>query len=212
MVDEEEEEEEEDLEPEQEDDDDEDDARHHGGLGNGVRGGGGGGGGGGYDNAGDHLGRDQTDLERRALAHAYADGLDGASREAPGFTPPYDAGADNYQQQQHNMPPAPPGGGGGANGISPVDARTAANLNMRTRLAAGGTGAPAPERAAGQRPEPGPVMAPGQAATAAAAALKRGPTPGSHSLPSMVLVPLEALKAHRRVPRSSDRRCVCLQQ
>ena len=208
----EEEEEEEDLvdeEQEEEDDHDDHDERHHGGgVGNGTRGGGGGGGGHGYNNS-----RDQTDLERRAMAHAYADGLDGVgSREAPGYMPPGGdggaygsggSGGDRYQQQQRNMPPAPPGG---TNGMSPVDARAAASLAMRTRLAQGGVAVP--ERGGVQRPEPGPVLAPGQAAAAAAAALRRGPTPGSHSLPSMVLVPLEALKAHRRVPRSSDRRWV----
>ncbi|CAM9334790.1 unnamed protein product [Scytosiphon promiscuus] len=131
----------------------------------------------------DHLWSSATDLERRAMAHAYADGLDGRS-----------------------MPPAPPGGSAGVNGISPVDARAATALAARTRLAAGGVAVP--DRSGVQRPEPAPVLAPGQAALAAEAALRRGPTPGSHSLPSMVLVPLEALKAHRRVPRSSDRRAL----
>lgn len=208
---------EEDLVDEEEEEDEEDEVdddggRHHGAVGNGVRGGGGGGGGHGYNNSGEQrTSRDQADLERRAMAHAYTEGLDRA--EATGYLPPggggggdgglYGSGGDRYQQR--SMPPAPPAGAAAANGISPVDARAAASLAMRTRLAQGGVAVP--ERP-GQRPEPGPVLAPGQAAAAAAAALRRGPTPGSHSLPSMVLVPLEALKAHRRVPRSSDRRWV----
>ena len=216
--DEEEEDEEEDDEEDDEDDDhdqdQEEDERHQGDVGNGGgRGGGGGGGGGGdegYDlghDYGDRNARDQADLERRSIAHAYADGLD--SREAPQYPRASGDGAygnaDRHQRNSNNsavMPPAPPTAG--INGISPVDARAATALASRTRLAAGGVAVP--DRSGVQRPEPGPVMAPGQAAAAAAAALRRGPTPGSHSLPSMVLVPLEALKAHRRVPRSSDRR------
>ncbi|CAM9227681.1 unnamed protein product [Ectocarpus sp. 12 AP-2014] len=101
------------------------------------------------------------------------------------------------------MPPSPPGA---ANSISLVGAHSAASLAARTRLTGGGV--IIPEKAGVQRPEQAPVLAPGQAAAEAAAALRRGPTPGSHSLPSMVLVPLEALKAHRKVPRSSDRRAL----
>ena len=164
--------------------------------------------------------RDHLDPERRAHAHAYVNDLDNAASrvEMPGYGgtvgPEVEAGApygsDRKLQQQRNavnnsaglMPPAPPGAGRlVVNGISPVDARAAAALAARTRLAAGGM--TVPDRGSGvQRPEPGAVVA----AAAAAAALRRGPTPGSHSLPSMVLVPLEALKAHRKVPRSSDRR------
>lgn len=212
---EEEEEEEEGDVDEQEEEEDNDDGRRHHGVGNGGGGGRGGGGGHGqhghvYANHGDRTSRDQTDLERRAMAHAYADGLDGVAmpRDAPGGYP-RDAGHGtpySGDRHQRSMPPAPPGGSAGVNGISPVDARAATALAARTRLAAGGVAVP--DRAGLQRPEPAPVLAPGQAALAAEAALRRGPTPGSHSLPSMVLVPLEALKAHRRVPRSSDRRYV----
>ena len=55
--------------------------------------------------------------------------------------------------------------------------------------------------------KPGPVMVSGKsAASTPTGVVRKEITPGSHSLPSMVLVPLEALKAYRRVPRSSDRR------
>lgn len=147
--------------------------------------------------------------ERRAHPHAYADEPDDMSRETPSYLQQgrgaYGSGGAAAADLHHRSggsayPPPPPQGGEmdgpGANGLSAVDARTAASLASRTRLASGGT----------TRPEAGAGLSAGQAAAAAAAALRRGPTPGSHSLPSMVLVPLEALKAHRRVPRSSDRK------
>lgn len=189
--------------------------------------------GGGY---GERYAQDQNDLEaRRAMAHAYADDLDGISREAPLY--PVGAGVGGLgggggeggggaaggdgggasgarggvpssapesrqqqmlaQQQREGssgslvMPPPPPGATTVSNGTAIVDVRSTAALAERTRLTPGATAA-----------------GPSQAAAEEAAALRRGPTPGSHSLPSMVLVPLEALKAHRRVPRSSDRRFV----
>lgn len=167
--------------------------------------------------------RDQTDAERRAKAHAYADELEDRSREEPGYDAPgrgsYGGGGGSATLAERQRPsyagplPSPPSQGGvvpGINGLSAVDARVAAALAARTRLAAGGVAVGIGMVGTAQRPEAGPVLAAGQAAAAAAAALRRGPTPGSHSLPSMVLVPLEALKAHRRVPRSSDRRFVVL--
>lgn len=153
--------------------------------------------------------RDQAELERRANAHAYANGLSDAPREPSGFHGGgnvYAAGrgaSDRHRPSNSVLLPPPPATS--ANGLSAIDSRQAAALTARTRLAAGGNAVP--ERSStGSRPEAGPVLAGQAAAAAAAAALRRGPTPGSHSLPSMVLVPLEALKAHRRVPRSSDRK------
>ncbi|CAM9865926.1 unnamed protein product, partial [Ectocarpus sp. 8 AP-2014] len=179
---------------EEEEQDQGEEERHHG-VGR-MRGGGrGGGGGGDAYNSGDRNSHDQADLERRAMAHAYVD-LDGGGEQ-------YGSGGGTDRSQQRNMPPTPPRA---ANSISLVGARSAASLAARTRLAGGGV--TVPEKAGVQRPEQAPVLAPGQAAAEAAATLRRGPTPGSHSLPSMVLVPLEALKAHRRVPRSSDRRAL----
>lgn len=204
------------------DDDDGDDDGRHNDVDNGGRRGGGGGGGYVIGRA-----RKYPDPERRAHAHALVDDFDpnnnsmneiDVSREGQvyggGVGVAYGGNTEMHMQhqqqliqQRHHAVAA-----AAVNGISPVDARTAAALAARTRLAAGGVAVP--DRGAGmQRPEPGPVAASGQAAVAgpaaaaAAAALRRGPTPGSHSLPSMVLVPLEALKANRKLPRSSDRRC-----
>lgn len=200
------------------DEGDDDDGRHN--VDNGGRRGGGGGGG--YVTG---RARKYPDPERRAHAHALVDDFDpnnnnmneiDVPREGQvyggGLGVAYGGSTEMRMQQQHQQHQQHliqqrhhVVAAAGVNGISPVDARTAAALAARTRLAAGGVAVP--DRGAGmQRPEPGAVAAAGQAAAAAAAALRRGPTPGSHSLPSMVLVPLEALKANRKLPRSSDRR------
>lgn len=153
------------------------------------------------------------DADRRANAHVYGDGMD-MSRDAPGYGGGgrYQGGGsgDRQQRQSHGMAlsgNAHQGSGGvvGSNGLSAVDSRATAALAQHTRLTSGGAAVQGDRH--GSRPESSPSIGQGQAAAAAESALRRGPTPGSHSLPSMVLVPLEALKAHRRVPRSSDRRC-----
>lgn len=208
------------------DDEGDDDGRHNDVDNSGRRGGG---------SSGYVIGRARKypDPERRAHAHALVDDFDPSnnsvneidvSREGQmygggvgvaygGSTEMHMQHQQQHQQQLIQQRHHAVAAAGGVNGISPVDARTAAALAARTRLAAGGVAVP--DRGAGmQRSEPGPVatagqaVVAGQAAAAAAAALRRGPTPGSHSLPSMVLVPLEALKANRKLPRSSDRRYV----
>lgn len=122
-----------------------------------------------------------------------------SSSDAAEYTHPSSAGNGRQAVHLGNQEPAPSPSGSDEFDESTTDfqptARTAATRTGRLRE----TDTSVADRARSAPPR-------GRTPSAMPAARRNVLHPGTYALPSMVLVPLEALKARRTVPRSSDLR------